>query len=151
MNWYLPMLVIVCPEDVARLDWQRSPLDIDRSSFKPIKYVNIRNKAWWPCSASCQIVPAAITCSRFGEHLVDHTGKNHPDLPTGFINEKGMYCQGDMHDMYAVRSGVAFGKRRSDEVQFASQKVMKYDTQQRHTGKTILFSDIPKRPSRCSS
>ncbi len=61
MGGKLRIPVFACPEDRARLSWQREPLGMATSAFKPIKSTNAgANLAWWPYSSSYQMTPANI-------------------------------------------------------------------------------------------
>lgn len=54
------------------------------------------------------------------------------------------YTQALTHDTYVLAGPPKPGGRKIDEVVFASQKVMMYDSQQRHTGKRDLFFAYPE-------
>jgi prepilin-type N-terminal cleavage/methylation domain-containing protein len=117
--------VLACPEDRARLSWQREPLAMPGSSFAPRKPANLANIHWWPYSASYQLLPAGIA----------------PDRQKAASSGSHIYSQSASHDTYEFIIKAPFlGGRKIDEVAFPSQKVALADSQQRHSGKDQFYA-----------
>lgn len=113
-----------CPEDRARLFWQRSSIAVEKSPFAPQSKENSANAAWFRYSSSYQLMPAAYL-----------TDKKHPNL-----QEILLYGQSTQHAWYHDQgdwstdkySGEGFVVRRIDEIAFPALKVCVADSIDRH-------------------
>lgn len=125
MGEKLPMPGSACPEDAARIEWQRNPGNIDQTSYVPKKEHNRFHRGWFPFSSSYQLTPAGALKTSMS-HLL-------------------FYMQGNEHDTYSYKNGsVEYGRRRFEDIRYPSQKVAMADTQQRHSGKRDLFFLYPE-------
>ena len=116
-----------CPEDRVRIAWKNKPLEMQISPYQPQKASNIAHILWWPYSSSYQLMPASYTTD------TSIAGIPHGGFP-GLL-----FSQGTDHDLYNFAKGEGLGRRRLDEVAFASQKVAMADSQQRHFGNDLYF------------
>ncbi len=124
-----PLGGTVCPEDSARLLWQKYPHDIGASGLLPSTYTNTE-KLWMPFSSSYQLMPAGFLSNR---------------APFGF--SENAFQQGSEHSRYfytiegcAPHDQDLFGNRRMDDVAYPSQKVAVADSQQRHRKAPLFFA-----------
>jgi prepilin-type N-terminal cleavage/methylation domain-containing protein len=115
----LPEKATACPEDSARLNFQRVR-EFRADTFAPLQPdpsnpANLR----WSYSSTYQVVPAMFS----------------PD-----VKAAGVPTVGPGTEYYNYNVGAAaLGRRRMGDVNFTAQKVMLFDSFQRHAGKFQFF------------
>lgn len=116
------MPVAACPEDRARLSWQREGAAGTPVTNKPQQPWNQNNERWLPYSSSYQLMPAGWT----------------QDRPTGQIGVA--FGQSNYHSWYVYdRKPEPLGRRKFAEIAFPAMKVAIADSQQRHFGRDMYF------------
>ncbi len=129
----LPAPITICPEDKPRLTWSRNPRTIKSEPTRPSIAPHQANIAWYPFSASYQLMPAAV-----GQYPQSQEPSVHPNKHGG-----PSYRQGKTQSEYTIFPMSHLGGRKIHEVSYPSMKVAVADSQQRHTGKRDLFYAYP--------
>ena len=117
LNSRLPEKMMACPEDRQRLGWQ---LGANRKGF-PENYSPVPDGASksgsgarWPYSSSYQYVVASFDRSATPDRITQ---------------------DGNTYNLYTISGNCKLGNMKFSNLGFASQKVMVYDSVQRHYGK----------------
>ncbi len=125
MSDKLPERVMASPEDFYQLEWQRFATNISAlpADVTPPWAQGGAARAYLPYYSSYAFVPAAYSpdWARSGSPTIYQT-------------------TGVTHDQYFVPAGTRLGKRRLDEVLFASNKVAMFDLQSRHFGEQKFYA-----------
>jgi len=115
----LPERMVACTEDRLRLRWQDNYEVFETAFVTPIERPGPPSAERWPFSSSYQIVPAAFAPADVGDSIYQAIG--------------------DDHNQYMVNRAAKFGNRKLGDVDFASQKVLYFDSQARHFSKRQQF------------
>ncbi len=125
-----PMLSWACPEDRARLDWQKNPDGVATSAYRPRRGANSQNVSWLAYSSSYQLLPPAWLA-------------NKAPSPTAQMIQFGIgqpFEQSDVHNLYNYNKGETLGRRKLSDVAYTAQKVAVADSQQRHFGDDLYYA-----------
>ena len=120
----LPEKLVLCPEDQARLEWQRDPVNYHERFYPVPSGASSNSGKRWPYSSSYQFVPASY--DRFASVLT----------PTAASRR---LRQASRHNFYFINSGVQLGDLHMSDVTFPSDKVYLHDSHGRHFGKIQLY------------
>jgi len=116
LNFELPNLVAISPDDKDRLKWAGDPAGYDAGLYTPnlgVGGVNQRH----PYGSSYRIVPASVDDSPVGTRM-------YPDP----ANHNQVWS-------YGGANGTKLGGRRMSDIGYPAQKVHMYDTLGRHFGR----------------
>ena len=120
----LPERMVVCPEDVNRLNWQKDPIDLfDNGFWTPLQPAPSADNKRWPYSSSYQPVPASYDRTRDPEARVR---------------------QGPTHREYLTTPATRLGGLRLSDVHFPGAKTQMHDSHQRHFTRQALFFGFPQ-------
>jgi hypothetical protein len=114
LNFELPNLVTISPEDRDRLKWAADPAGYDAGLYQPNLGTGGDNQRH-PYGSSYRIVPAAVDISAVGSRMQPYPA-NHNSV------------------LYYPGNTKLEGRRMSD-ISYPGQKVHMYDTMGRHFGK----------------
>ena len=119
----LPEPLVVCPEDVNRLNWQKDPRNLfDQGFWSPLQPDPSADNKRWPYSSSYQVVPAAY----------DRTS-----VPAQRVH------QGDTHRTYIIGASARLGGGKIGDVMFPGNKAHIHDSHQRHFTNEVVFFGYP--------
>ena len=109
----LPEKMVVCPEDINRLNWQKDPIDLfDNGFWLPLQEPPSDSNKRWPYSSSYQPVPASYDASPNGSRI----------------------SQATIHRSYSVPGTARLGGTKLSDVFFPGNKVHMHDSHARHWG-----------------
>jgi len=121
LNSRLPEKMVVCPEDKYRLQWQTQPVsELWPKVYSPVPSGATGNDGKrWPYSSSYQYTVSSFDGSAPPDRISQHLGT---------------------YSFYTVPTGCRLGNLKLSRITFTSNKVMNYDSVQRHYGKESYFA-----------
>jgi prepilin-type N-terminal cleavage/methylation domain-containing protein len=117
----LPEKMVVCPEDIHRLNWQIEPqVNFDNGIWLPFQATPANDSKRWPYSSSYQVSPYAYDGGTTGNRI----------------------SQAGQHNLYSVPDGKV-GNLKMGDVMFTAMKMHYMDQEQRHFSKKRIVYAIP--------